>query len=113
MREIKFRVWDSQQKIMYGCRNIHWENNNKITFQKGSGIEMDEKLGDVLMQFTGLKDKNDKEIYEGDIIYLAGYGNHEVVFPFIQLYDSAVENDIGKIIGNKWENPELLSQKDN
>lgn len=59
--------------------------------------------------YAGLKDKNNKvkEIYEGDIVYLAGHGNYIVEFPFTELYEAMVELDIGAIIGNRFQNPEL------
>jgi hypothetical protein len=51
-------------------------------------------------QFTELQDSKGVDIYEGDLIYIAGFGEYEVVFPFIDVYEAACEKDVGAIIGN-------------
>ena len=61
-REIKFRAWDKQNKSMIQ-NYAHNGTNGRLYVAEGS-----EPLGELqLMQFTGLKDKRGKEIYEGDI----------------------------------------------
>src|SRR3990167_6226431 len=54
MRDIRFRAWDEQDKEMIQSFLPDWGNINQERY--------------LLLQFTGLKDKNGKEIYEGDII---------------------------------------------
>ena len=69
-REIKFRAYSSNNHKMYPVSNIEWDIDGRIwvTADDGkNGIELiDEEAH--LMQFTGLHDKNGREIYEGDII---------------------------------------------
>lgn len=103
MREIKFRGWNPRAKGIID--NVILRDSDVPINDMFDGTS---KAGFVWMQYTGLKDKNHKEIYEGDIIRLAGYGDYEVKFPFIQLYEASAESDIGEVIGNIYSNPELI-----
>lgn len=102
-REIKFRAWDGQQLVP--ITRVKVPSN---TFKDS---------GDVLMQYTGLKDKNGKEIFEGDIVRHDQFPRPLVVqWDWDQwgLFENPCnEANIGKddteVIGNIYENPDLLS----
>ena len=120
MREIKFRAWNKENKLMV----YNNEYNSASYWASDIGIingRFNNNLHYIWMQYTGIKDKNGKEIYEGDIIrnivgekYLVYYdkGTHF-------LHDIAKDTDyediamymcssFGNIIGNIYENKELL-----
>ena len=112
MREIKFRAWNESTKWM--CYNFTDE-----TFYFDVNLLVSKEGKDIweIMQFTGLKDKAGKEIYEGDIMYVAGIGNVEIVFvdgcfgyiweEMLYTFNDDQENDIENVMGNIYENPEL------
>lgn len=130
MREIKFRAWDKENKLMLKVGTLFFESGNiKGFFKKGENWLR--KSNFILMQYTGLKDKNGKEIYCGDICkyrraspFYGGYGEErigEVIFyncrycfrditgTFIG-HDGLSKFDEIEVIGNIYKNKDLLNK---
>lgn len=121
-REIKFRAWDNNKKIMYYDENSSFIfSSNKIECNFDNGW-LTKNTG-IFMQFTGLKDRNGKEIYEGDILsnkdtygYMvvnwsptsAGFCLDKKGWIFSHYFKEAVDAEECEVIGNIHENPELL-----
>jgi len=118
MREIKFRAWSD--KNMHVVKTIHFsQTDGEID---GVGLAYRGAyfpIGMVnLMQFTGLKDKNGKEIYEGDIVRQREFipNDHtitaEIVFSegcfILNGWEQFICPNQCEVIGNIYENPELL-----
>lgn len=109
MREIKFRCFDLQNKKFVGGDILR-------DYVLG---EMIDDISCEVSQFTGLKDKNGKEIYEGDVILVFEWNRkYKVVFERGMFKASgsttfslatATNGELScQVIGNIYENPELL-----
>ncbi len=119
MREIKFRVWSVQCQQMKYHFLYHGPAPTDLCHVAFPGYEF--------MQFTGLLDRNGKEIYEGDICSLSSRIDIRVVvcwnaetaaFAARKIIDDGEISDhlfgaeMGEVIGNIYENPELIKEKE-
>lgn len=137
MREIKFRAWDPtcDHMIYSDCTeedywwrigedgiSIEWYDQCIIKLTPDGPVETDgwvEISNSVIMEYTGNKDKNGKEIYEGDVVEVEEWrekadctGSHWKWYVYVVSYQDQQwlpeDLDEAQIIGNIYENPELL-----
>lgn len=118
-REIKFRLYSNTLKVMYSpeteIRHL-WS----IKEAPNGNVKVDE--GDILMQYIGLKDKTGKDIYDGDILItetekpmivkwnekFASWCLYRDGWMFAHWFGVSCQPEQCVIIGNRYENPELL-----
>lgn len=121
---IKFRAWDKVQKVMMVPRDIQTDSDGNIFYVEAMGPDGEYDEGDLdvfkLEQFTGLKDVNGKEIYEGDILEnwkyrsIVKFANGKFladVVGTISRFDLIGETHGSKVIGNVHDNPDLLEEE--
>lgn len=130
MREIKFRIWDEEEHKMERALAVDWffktaiTSANPATNSHPRGVSFRDK-DEILMQYTGLQDRNGREIYEGDIIKYddAGGEAHTQVVRYDDEMGAfgcnrgALMDHFNcmweiEVIGNIYENPELFKDKE-
>lgn len=129
MRIPKFRAWVKDEKRMLPVGDL--DLDYKLTYlDEGNGYRYERDFDEIeLMQFTGIKDKNGKEIYDGDIVKFSDCdddvyvtpvvwdknyacfgvsfsGKYPISFDYLEEFYTELK-DI-EVVGNIYENPELL-----
>lgn len=120
-REIKFRAWDKKKNKMgkaFSLSDASYEGFPK-PFVDDNG-DWDNKADIDIMQYTNLKDKNGKEIWEGDIVKYYNASDKKTFmykveysgcgfspFGFAEFGDEGFSSKECEVIGNMYENPEL------
>ncbi|EPN3646214.1 TPA: YopX family protein [Enterococcus hirae] len=129
----KYRAWDKRQNVMRDVAVLHFTKSGKVNsieyWKTPSELKSYHVRNIELMQSTGLKDKNGVEIFEGDIVLADGvkkivtFGEQEHEEDFGDLiyyigfnvytkmgYSSVIPVEY-EVIGNIWENSELLEEQ--
>lgn len=119
MKQIKFRAWDKINEEMIPWGRLLDGYNLRNVFMRP------EMCGLILMQYTGLKDKNGVDIYEGDVLFHPLQGRRKVFYPYSETVASYglrnIDNGFGstlqdshavwEVIGNVYQNKDLLEEE--
>ena len=131
MRELKFRAWDKLTKTYYAVSGLEFDENGELCEVWLADIlvtESNDACRDpkdvVLEQYTVLKDKDGKEIYEGDIVgfkwtkrlYVVTYRRYDASFilendEWEETIHLSMDKDDFEVFGNVHMNPELLEEE--
>ena len=127
MRKIKFRAWDKNIKSMINKKDLIRKYSIGETLFDCSEEPLIDTVNNIFiwednlawLQYTGLKDKNGKEIYEGDIVSIivnnVNKGKYEIKwneykwYPFSEGIPPIYTGTKLEVIGNIYENPDLLT----
>ena len=136
MRELKFRIWIKDEKRYYDEsdeESYMIVPNGNVTYTSEAYEEDDVWFNDttsatndvIVEQYTGLKDKNDKEIYEGDVVNIQGikyyvdfehggfwFNNDNLKWKANRPFTHFQEINDTEVIGNVHENADLLEDKE-
>ena len=128
MREIKFRAWSKLLNKMLSHEDLNKTLKNLTKIEYIAGIFLPLNSDVEVMQYTGLKDSNGNEIYEGDIVKIEDYFGGDLIGNIV--YDETtagyvfhkgdernyfqmtldLESYVYYVIGNIYENTELLEE---
>jgi uncharacterized phage protein (TIGR01671 family) len=125
MREIKYRIWqtcldDKELQIMHPIKSIDFDKKLYWVETSIAGYYFKDA---ILMQYIGLKDKNDKEIFEGDLVKhgeelmmvsfserFASFGLTKKGWLHFHFFGEAADHRDCEVVGNIYMNKELLRE---
>jgi len=127
MTELKIRAFFKVDRRIYEVRSVDFLNKEVTLWDKETAVNFEASFDEIeLMQYTGLKDENGHEIYEGDIIefleaesgetWTAKIVFENLAFKALDVEDEAYDYDFDdlsdiEVIGNIYENPEILKDR--